>query len=80
MSKRRLSTTTDLLQTAGKLYWYRHDGWEGATSSWTGREIVGTAGWEKMKFVFATSEHVIYAINEKGELWWYKALGFDPRS
>ncbi len=57
----------------GDLLWYRHLGYEDGSETWanggTGKKV-GT-GWGGMRIVFAGGEGAIYAIDAKGDLYWY---------
>ena len=60
----------------GSLMWYRHNGYlTGARvnepGSWSGPRKVGT-GWADFKQVFAAPDGGIYAVNQDGELLFYK--------
>jgi len=56
----------------GSLLWYKHPTWQtAAPGGWAGPIEVGT-DWGGFKSVFATSDGVVYAIQNDGKLLWYK--------
>jgi len=66
----------------GDLYWYLHRGYQNGTPDWAnggGRIKVGN-GWNEGRFVFkgdpGGNDGVVYRIDSKGDLYWYKHLGF----
>jgi len=64
-------------RSGGDLMWYRHDGWRDGGSSWAAGDAgkkVGT-GWGNFKHVFAGRDGVIYAVQENGDLLWYRHDG-----
>lgn len=63
----------------GRLYWYRHRGWEDGTPSWTGEAQVGQ-GWKRFDTIFAGDEGEIYARTPSGDLYWYRHLGWHDGS
>lgn len=61
----------------GDLLWYRHQGREDGRYAWANGgngAKVGT-GWGGMRLVFAGGKGVIYAIDPKGDLYWYRHVG-----
>lgn len=67
--------TINLLNSAGNLYCYRHDGQQAGTDSWTGKFQVGDGGWEQYVSVFAAGNNFIYAIDPDGKLYCYQHNG-----
>ncbi|MBC7997011.1 MAG: hypothetical protein IAF58_03660 [Leptolyngbya sp.] len=81
-----------LIDDKGDLYWYKHLGYQSGAFSWandargkkiadgtnvdlrTGRNIA--IEWQTARFVFSGGEGVIYLIDDKGDLYWYKHVGF----
>lgn len=59
------------LTTDGTLKWYRHDGFANGTAKWAAPVDVGT-GWNSFKKVFAGGDGVMYAIDDSGNLRWYR--------
>ena len=61
----------------GNLLWYRHDTAYGVRTQrrrdpdLTGPRVVGT-GWQNFRHVFSAGNGVIYAIDQGGNLLWYK--------
>ena len=58
----------------GDLFWDRHDGWREGTDTWAhdpGRRNIGR-GWSPYQKVFSGGEGVIYAIDDYGDLFWYR--------
>ena len=66
--------TANLFNSAGNLYWYRHDGRSDGTPNWTGRNEVGSGGWQNYTSTFGTG-NFIYAIDPDGKLYWYRHDG-----
>jgi hypothetical protein len=66
--------STNLYDTSGNLYWYRHQGQQDGTSRWLGKNAVNLTGWEGYISVFA-SGNILYAIHPDGNLYWYRHDG-----
>lgn len=62
------------LTSAGKLIWYRHDGFNDGARNWPAPVEVGS-GWV-FKHIFSGGEGIVYAIKEDGELVWYRHAGY----
>ncbi|MER6558676.1 tachylectin-related carbohydrate-binding protein [Streptomyces sp. NPDC001027] len=62
----------------GELRWYRHDGWQDGTASWTAGQggVRVSGGWDAYTTVFSGGEGVIYGITPEGELRWYRHDGW----
>lgn len=64
----------------GRLLWYKHRGWRdgGGPETWdpqpAGHSEVGV-GWGAMKHVVWAGESVLYAVNQDGQLLWYRHDG-----
>ena len=71
-----------LIDGAGEIYWYKHLGYATGDKSWanngTGVKVSGAtaANWKNAQFVFAGGDGVIYLIDNRGDLYWNKHLGF----
>jgi len=61
----------------GDLLWYRHLGYEDGSETWanggTGKKV--GVGWSGMRIVFAGGDGAIYAIDAKGDMYWYRHDG-----
>jgi hypothetical protein len=67
------------IQQNGDLLWYRHDGWGDGSGKWTSGGIgapVGS-GWGPATQVFPGGNGVIYAVQENGDLLWYRHDDWD---
>ncbi|HEV2735936.1 MAG TPA: tachylectin-related carbohydrate-binding protein [Longimicrobiaceae bacterium] len=66
-----------LLHQNGDLFWYRHLGYRNGTAEWanggTGAKV--GAGWGGARLAFAGGDGVIYMIDRKGDLYWYRHTG-----
>ena len=66
-----------LIDQSGDLYWYRHLGYRNGTAVWANDGIgakVGV-GWGNARFVFAGGNGVIYMVDRRGDLYWYRHTG-----
>jgi hypothetical protein len=61
----------------GDLLWYRHLGYRDGRAEWanggTGAKV--GSGWGDVRFAFAGGNGVIYTIDSRGDLYWYRHLG-----
>ncbi|MGI9169367.1 MAG: tachylectin-related carbohydrate-binding protein [Caulobacteraceae bacterium] len=70
------------IDTAGKLLWYKHLGFQDGTDRWLTtpdpKGFIGE-GWgpDNITQAFSAGNGVIYAINGAGALLWYRHLGFE---
>jgi len=55
----------------GSLQYRRHDGAEQGTQLWQSPKLIGS-GWETFRHVFTGGQNIIYAVNEAGDLLWYR--------
>lgn len=62
----------------GDLLWYRHLGYLNGREEWanqaTGAKV--GVGWGDVRLAFAGGNGVIYAIDRKGDLYWYRHTGY----
>lgn len=71
-----------MIDNAGNLYWYKHLGYANGDKTWlnNGKGIkISNAtnnNWRNAQFVFSGSDGVIYSIDNNGNLYWNKHLGF----
>jgi hypothetical protein len=66
------------IDNGGALTWYRHMGYADGSEAWANGASgisVGT-GWENMRLVFSGGVGVIYAIDRRGDLYWYRHDGY----
>ncbi len=70
------------IKTNGDLMWFKHNGWQTGANSWAnnGNGIKVGNTWQNFKFVFATSQGVIYAVQSNGDLLWFKHNGWQTGS
>jgi hypothetical protein len=59
----------------GRLWWFRHTGFDGDRAIWEGPKDVGR-GWGDLKQVFSMGEGIIYTISYDGKLNWYRHNGY----
>jgi hypothetical protein len=67
------------INDAGELYWYKHLDSKNGDKIWANNGIgkkIGNVGWKDAKFVFSGNGGVIYLIDNRGDLYWSKHLGF----
>jgi len=61
----------------GNLLWYRHLGYRDGSGTWanggTGSKV--GVGWGGVRFAFAGGDGIIYAVDRKGDLYWYRHEG-----
>jgi hypothetical protein len=71
-----------LLNLNGDLYWYRHLGYGNGSGSWanggTGKKV--GVGWGSARLVFAGGNGIIYMIDGRGDLYWYRHTGYTDGS
>jgi hypothetical protein len=61
----------------GDLLWFRHSGYKDGSPSWAneGKAAKVGAGWNDVRLAFAGGNGIIYAVDRKGDLFWYHHLG-----
>lgn len=61
----------------GDLLWFHHAGYDSGTESWDngGNAAKVGAGWNDVRLAFAGGNGIIYAVDRKGDLFWYHHLG-----
>ncbi|HEX3233486.1 MAG TPA: tachylectin-related carbohydrate-binding protein [Gemmatimonadales bacterium] len=65
------------INKSGELLWFRHLGYGDGSATWANDGIgakVGV-GWGGVRMAFAGGGGIIYAIDGKGDLYWYRHLG-----
>lgn len=62
------------IQTNGDLLRFKHNDWQNGNPNWAnnGNGVKIKSGFQNFKFVFATSNNVIYAVQNNGDLMWFK--------
>jgi hypothetical protein len=67
-----------MIHNNGDLLWYRHLGYDNGNMEWAnggGSAKVGS-GWSNIRLAFSGGNGVIYAIDEHGDLYWYRHEGY----
>ena len=59
----------------GVLLWYRHDGFNDGSFTWSGPNEIGT-GWNGFRQVLGNGDGKVYAVAQDGTLLWYAHDGF----
>lgn len=71
-----------LVHKNGDLYWYRHLGYGNGTAQWAnggnGKKV--GVGWGNARLVFAGGNGIIYMIDRRGDLFWYRHTGYTDGS
>ena len=71
-----------LINRNGDLLWYRHLGYRDGRAEWAngGNGAKVGSGWGGVRLVFAGGKGIIYAADNKGDLYWYRHTGFTDGS
>ena len=67
-----------MINREGDLLWYRHLGYLNGSAQWANGGNISKVGngWGGMRLAFSGGKGVIYAIDGKGDLYWYRHTGY----
>lgn len=62
----------------GDLLWYRHRGYRSGRIDWANQADAARVGvgWNNMRLVFSGGRGIIYAVDPRGDLYWYRHTGY----